>query len=219
MLTYRGRDELDTRFGELAARSSSSRRSPRISTITASGSPSGSRCRRSCCSARRSIAASSADDRAARVRAALARVTAETIVVGVPGDMLFPLALQVELYRELQAVGAQSSLWKLDSEYGHDAFLADQDRLAACLRGAGAFGGELRDGARGRASRASASQPVREMRIGMVGCGTVGQRRARDDRAAAQRDGRALWRALPRVEDRRARSHQGSRARSPPASR
>ena len=34
-----------------------------------------------------------------------ARVTAETIVVGVPGDMLFPWALQVELHRELQAAG------------------------------------------------------------------------------------------------------------------
>ena len=67
---------------------------------------------RSCCSAKRSIA-----DRLATIahalRAALERVSAETIVVGVPGDMLFPWALQVELHRELQAAGAESSLWKL----------------------------------------------------------------------------------------------------------
>ena len=73
------------------------------------------------------------------VRAELARVTAEVIVVGVPGELLFPYALQVELYRELQAVGAACSLWKLDSECGHDAFLADQDRLGALLRDAGVF--------------------------------------------------------------------------------
>src|SRR5687767_15801721 len=62
------------------------------------------------------------------------RVTAEVLVIGVPGDMLFPWTLQNELHRQLQAVGAHSALWKLDSVYGHDAFLADQDRLADVLR-------------------------------------------------------------------------------------
>src|SRR5690606_25391355 len=67
------------------------------------------------------------------VRAALERVTADVFVVGVPGDLLFPWSLQHELHRELQAAGATSSLWKLDSDYGHDAFLADQDKLAEVL--------------------------------------------------------------------------------------
>ena len=144
------------------------RRWPSTSNTTAAASPSGSRCRRSCCSARRSIAASIGADPHAR-RAALERVTADTIVVGVPGDMLFPWALQVELHRELQAAGAQSSLWTLDSVYGHDAFLADQDRLADLLRGARAFGGAPRVGAaaalRGRRRRAGARAAHRHGRL------------------------------------------------------
>ena len=90
--------------------------------------------------------------------------------VGVPGDMLFPYALQHELYRELQAAGASASLWKLDSEYGHDAFLADQNKLAELLRASGIFGE--------RTARASyvgvGAKPLREIRIGMIGCGVVG---------------------------------------------
>src|SRR5439155_5163679 len=65
------------------------------------------------------------------LREELARITADVLVVGVPGDLVFPYTLQHELYRELQAVGGSASLWKLDSEYGHDALLADPDKLAA----------------------------------------------------------------------------------------
>jgi len=107
------------------------------------------------------------------MRAALERVTAETIVIGVPGDMLFPWALQEELHRQLQAVGAHSSLWKLDSVYGHDAFLADQDRLAQLLHMARAFDDEVSPLPRPRFEGVGA-EPLREVRIGMVGCGTVG---------------------------------------------
>ena len=108
------------------------------------------------------------------VRDAFARVSAETIVVGVPGDMLFPWALQVELHRALQAAGADSSLWKLESLFGHDAFLADQDKLADLLRGAGAFGRPLKTALRPRFEGVGI-EPVREIRIGLVGCGTVGR--------------------------------------------
>src|SRR4029453_8445676 len=108
------------------------------------------------------------------VRDACARVNAETIVVGVPGDMLFPWALQVELHRELQAAGAQSSLWTFESEYGHDAFLADQDRLADLLRGTGAFGGELTPNRRPKFEGVGI-EPGRELRIGLVGWGTRGR--------------------------------------------
>src|SRR4030095_2527775 len=89
--------------------------------------------------------------------------------------MLFPCAPQVELHRELQAAGAQSSLWKLESLYGHDAFLADQDQLADVLRGAGAFGSELHDRTRPRYAGVGV-EPVHEVRIGVVGCGRGGQR-------------------------------------------
>jgi homoserine dehydrogenase len=85
---------------------------------------------------------------------------------------LFPYALQHELYRELQAAGASASLWKLDSEYGHDAFLADQDKLAELIRDTGF----LRSTSEARPRfHGVGAKPLREIRIGMIGCGTVGQ--------------------------------------------
>lgn len=172
MLTYRGRDELDTRFGTLGPGLD---RPPVAAYLDHHGRRFAERF-----PVKTFLLLSEAIDRGAigdgphAIRAALEPITAETIVVGVPGDMLFPWALQVELHRELQAVGAQSSLWKLDSLYGHDAFLADQDRLAELLRGAGAFGGELRVLPRPRFEGVGV-EPLRELRIGLVGCGTVGR--------------------------------------------
>jgi len=131
MLTYRGRGELDVRFGKLAP---GMERPPVAEYLDYHGRRFAERF-----PVRTFLLLSEAIDRgsiapdARTLRAALEQVTAETIVVGVPGDMLFPWALQEELHRQLQAAGAHSSLWKLDSEYGHDAFLADQDRLAELL--------------------------------------------------------------------------------------
>jgi homoserine dehydrogenase len=172
MLTYRGRTELDVRFGKLVAGLD---RPPVAEYLEHHGRRFAERF-----PVKTFLLLSEAIDRGAiaddrqALRAALERVTAEVIVVGVPGDMLFPWALQVELHRELQAAGAQSSLWTLESEYGHDAFLADQNRLADLLRGAGAFSGELRQASRARFDGVGI-EPVRELRIGMVGCGTVGR--------------------------------------------
>jgi homoserine dehydrogenase len=171
MLTYRGRAELDVRFGTLVP---GLERPPVADYLDHHGRRFAERF-----PVRTFLLLSEAIDRgsiapdAHALRAALSRVTAETVVVGVPGDMLFPWALQVELHRQLQAAGAHSSLWTLDSVFGHDAFLADQERLADLLRAARAFG----DGA-GRAPRPRfegvGEEPTREIRIGMVGCGTVG---------------------------------------------
>ncbi len=113
------------------------------------------------------------------MRAELARVTAEVVVVGVPGDLLFPYALQHELYRELQAAGAIGSLWKLDSEFGHDAFLADQDRLAVLLRASGVLGAAASRARRssGVGDPAAAGDPDRHDRL----------RRGRRRRARAAR--------------------------------
>ncbi|MGE0362076.1 MAG: homoserine dehydrogenase [Vicinamibacterales bacterium] len=172
MLTYRGRDELDTRFGKFEP---GQERPPVAEYLEHHGRRFAERF-----PVKTFLLLSESIDRgaigadAASRRALLERVTADTIVVGVPGDMLFPWALQVELHRELQAAGAQSSLWTLDSLYGHDAFLADQDRLAELLRGARAFGGAPTVGARPRFEGVGV-EPVRELRIGMVGCGTVGR--------------------------------------------
>ncbi len=171
MLTYRGRIELDTRFGSFTPGLD---RPPVADYLDFHGRRFAERF-----PVRTFLFLSEAIDRgsigvdAHARRAALERVTAETIVVGVPGDMLFPWGLQVELHRELQAAGAQSSLWTLDSVFGHDAFLADQDKLADLLRGARAFGGPVRALPRPRFDGVGI-EPVRELRIGMVGCGTVG---------------------------------------------
>ncbi|MEZ5291948.1 MAG: homoserine dehydrogenase [Vicinamibacterales bacterium] len=170
MLTYRGRLELDTRFGTFTPGLD---RPPVADYLDAHGRRFADRF-----PVRTFLFLSEAIDRGAigtdvrTRRALLEQVTAETIVVGVPGDMLFPWGLQVELHRELQAVGAQSSLWTLDSVYGHDAFLADQDRLADLLRGARAFGAGA-DQPRPRFDGVGV-EPVRRLRVGLVGCGTVG---------------------------------------------
>jgi homoserine dehydrogenase len=171
MLTYRGRDELDTRFGKLLPHLD---RPPVAEYLDHHGKRFAERF-----PVNTFLLLSEAIDResfgdAQAIRDACARVTAETIVVGVPGDMLFPWALQVELHRALQAAGADSSLWKLESLYGHDAFLADQDKLADLLRGAGAFGRPLKTAERARFEGVG-QEPVREIRIGLVGCGTVGR--------------------------------------------
>lgn len=171
MLTYRGRDELDTRFGKLLPHLD---RPPVAEYLDHHGRRFAERF-----PVKTFLMLSEAIDResmgdAQAVRDAIARVNAETIVVGVPGDMLFPWALQVELHRALQAAGADSSLWKLESLFGHDAFLADQDRLADLLRGAGAFGLPLKTASRPRFEGVGV-EPVREIRVGLVGCGTVGR--------------------------------------------
>lgn len=170
MLTYRGRDELDTRFGALGPELAEP---PVAAYLDHHGQRFAARF-----PVRTFLLLSEAIDRSrfgadpAAVRAQLQRVTADVLVVGVPGDLLFPYALQHELYRELQAVGAQCSLWKLDSEYGHDAFLADQERLARLLRDAGAFA--VADAAPRPRFEGVGARPIREIRIGMIGCGTVG---------------------------------------------
>jgi homoserine dehydrogenase len=170
MLTYRGRDELDTRFGTLGPELELP---PVAAYLEHHGRRFAARF-----PTRTFLLLSEAIDRTrfgttqADVRAELARVRADVLVIGVPGDMLFPYSLQLELYRELQAAGASAALWKLDSEFGHDAFLADQDRLAAILRDTGFLS------AAAPAARAAfvglGARPLREIRIGMIGCGTVG---------------------------------------------
>jgi homoserine dehydrogenase len=168
MLTYRGREELDTRFGVLVPELD---RPPVAAYLDHHGERFAQRF-----PVRTFLLLSEAIDRShfgtdrASLRAQLARVTADVLVVGVPGDLVFPFPLQHELYRELQAVGASCSLWKLDSEFGHDAFLADQDRLAALLRDARAFGATVPH----PRFEGVGTRPIREIRIGLLGCGTVG---------------------------------------------
>jgi homoserine dehydrogenase len=170
MLTYRGRHEIDTRFGHLSPAlvvppvakyldHHGRRFAERFPVATF-------------------LLLSEAIDRCSfgstpeELRAAVEKVSAEVTVIGVPGDQLFPWNLQEELHRELQAAGASSALWKLDSVYGHDAFLADQEKLAEILRNAGCL---HRDAAPERTRfKGVGLEPVRHIRLGLIGCGTVG---------------------------------------------
>jgi homoserine dehydrogenase len=165
MLTYRGRVELDTRFGKLGP---GVERPPVADYLDHHGRRFAERF-----PVKTFLLLSEAIDRfESGGRAELERVTAEVLVIGVPGDMLFPWTLQTEMHRELQAVGGTSSLWKLESDYGHDAFLADQERLAALLRDTGVLGRDIT--VPGPRFDGVGARPVRELRIGLVGCGVVG---------------------------------------------
>ncbi|MFJ8964005.1 homoserine O-acetyltransferase [Lentzea sp. NPDC102401] len=64
------------------------------------------------------------------VRAALARISARTIVAGVDSDRLYPLAQQ----RELAAgIPGADGLRVISSPYGHDAFLIETEQVGALV--------------------------------------------------------------------------------------
>jgi homoserine O-acetyltransferase len=65
------------------------------------------------------------------VDAALARVTADTVVVGVSSDRLYPLVQQEEIAAGIRSAG---HLHVVDSPYGHDGFLIETDRLAVAVK-------------------------------------------------------------------------------------
>jgi homoserine O-acetyltransferase len=62
---------------------------------------------------------------------ALRRVTANTIVVGVDSDRLYPLAQQ---QRVAAHIPSSDHARVIESPYGHDAFLIEADQVAACLK-------------------------------------------------------------------------------------
>lgn len=171
MVTYRGREELDRRFPPLTPEAD---RPPVAAYLDHHGATFAD-----AFSPAAFMLLSEAIDRChlaatpGGIRRALEQVQAEVAVVGVPQDLLFPWTLQQELHRELRAAGARTSLWKLDSDYGHDAFLADQDRLASLLLDTGL----LKERAKDAAPRfvGHGSSPHRHIRLGLVGCGVVGQ--------------------------------------------
>ena len=144
MLSYRGRDELNARFGRLLPDATLP---PIAGYLEHTGQKFAQRF-----SPQRYLVLSDAIDRfhlgegvdqLDRLRAMQARVT----VVGVPSDLLFPWALQAELHKVLEVCGVHSALVALESPFGHDAFLADQEKLVRVLVDAGCFGVETGVGA------------------------------------------------------------------------
>jgi homoserine O-acetyltransferase len=63
------------------------------------------------------------------VEAALSRVTARTLVVGVDSDRLYPLALQQQV---ADALGVP--LQVIESPYGHDGFLVETEAVGSLMR-------------------------------------------------------------------------------------
>jgi homoserine O-acetyltransferase len=102
MLTYRGRDELDTRFGVLAPELE---QPPVAAYLEHHGQRFAQRF-----PVRTFLLLSEAIDRCrfgpdtAAVRAELARVTADVLVVGVPGDLLFPFPLQHPFWSAMRTI-------------------------------------------------------------------------------------------------------------------
>ncbi len=67
-------------------------------------------------------------------RAALSRITAPVLLVGISTDWLFPPADVRALSRRIEEAGGSSEYVELDSAHGHDGFLADFHLLAPILR-------------------------------------------------------------------------------------
>jgi homoserine O-acetyltransferase len=71
--------------------------------------------------------------------AALRRIKAEVLLVGISSDWLFPPQDVRGLAERMRGVGVRARYVELESSHGHDAFLADADRLvplvAPALRG------------------------------------------------------------------------------------
>ncbi len=65
------------------------------------------------------------------VEKALAQIKAQTLVIGVDSDLLFPLTEQELIARHIP----QAKLAVIHSQYGHDGFLVEMDQLDAAIRG------------------------------------------------------------------------------------
>lgn len=66
--------------------------------------------------------------------AALRRVTARVLMVGISSDWLFPTADVFAATRRMQDSGLNARYAELDSEHGHDAFLANVDLLVPLVK-------------------------------------------------------------------------------------
>jgi homoserine O-acetyltransferase len=64
----------------------------------------------------------------------VARIRARTLLVGVTTDLLFPIHQTEEVARILREWGRDCRFIRLDSVYGHDAFLIEIDRFGGILR-------------------------------------------------------------------------------------
>jgi homoserine O-acetyltransferase len=62
------------------------------------------------------------------------RISAETLLIGVRTDILFPPGHVQDTADAIVAAGGRARYWELNSPHGHDAFLKEFERLDAVLR-------------------------------------------------------------------------------------
>ena len=65
--------------------------------------------------------------------AALRRIQAPVLSMGITSDILYPEYQSVDLVAGIEAVGGTASYHQIDSPHGHDAFLIDHDQVADAL--------------------------------------------------------------------------------------
>lgn len=73
-------------------------------------------------------------DGAESYEAGVARIAAETLVIGVTTDLLFPMQQQEELARLLFDAHGRCRFFPIDSNFGHDAFLIEIEPFAELIR-------------------------------------------------------------------------------------
>jgi homoserine O-acetyltransferase/O-succinyltransferase len=64
---------------------------------------------------------------------AFERITAQVLLIGIDSDWLFPAADVRALHEQLTTAGAASQYHELKSDHGHDAFLAEPEKLIPSL--------------------------------------------------------------------------------------
>ena len=128
-LTYRSAFELGERFGTRGRRTTAASPSPPTSTTTPTSWPAGSTPAATCVLTETMNTRDVGRGRGG-VEAALARVTARSLVAGVDSDRLYPLALQQQV---ADALGVP--LQVIASPYGHDGFLIEVDAVGELLSG------------------------------------------------------------------------------------
>src|SRR5579871_1035703 len=67
------------------------------------------------------------------LEAAYRRIRARVLLIGIRSDILFNTPRIREMHADLQRLGVDSTYWEMDSEYGHDAFLVEQEKLISPL--------------------------------------------------------------------------------------
>ena len=63
------------------------------------------------------------------LEAAMKRITAPTLSIGIRSDILYPAYQQIQIRDMLQANGTRAEYREIDSPHGHDSFLIDLDQV------------------------------------------------------------------------------------------